>query len=86
MEPWRQLHPQGDVASLRDSLDVGFDAFYEGQDKVIFSDCKLGYLPEFEGPMLAKQFGAPDVENAAWPQELKKRDEARHGGRWSEWT
>ncbi|KAH6693763.1 alkaline-phosphatase-like protein [Plectosphaerella plurivora] len=86
VEPWRQLHPRGDVSSLKDSLSIAFDAFYEGQDKVSFSDCKLGYLPEFEGPMVVNQFEVVGGEDDTWPQELRKRDEARHGGRWSEWT
>lgn len=51
-EPWKQLHPAGNVRSLRDALDHKFDTFYEvEQTKVDFSFCWNGYWPEAEGPM-----------------------------------
>lgn len=53
--PWRVLHPDGDVVSLQDALHSDFDAFYRGQPSVSFSACALGYMPELEGPM------TPDV-------------------------
>lgn len=68
VEPWLQLHPAGDVSSLRDSLRPEFDDFYHGQAKVSFTDCKLGYLPEFEGPMEFNAFGdrAPGESGSSW--------------------
>lgn len=83
VEPWRELHPEGDVTSLSDSLKPQFNGFYQSQAKVSFSECKLGYLPEFEGPMDVKQYGSEGQELAegGWRQgELKRR------GRWSDWT
>ncbi|KAI0018525.1 arylsulfatase precursor [Xylariomycetidae sp. FL0641] len=48
--PWETLHPQGDVASLADAMDVKFDGFYgDRQERVSFSACMDGYLAEFEG-------------------------------------
>ena len=81
VEPWRQLHPEDDVSSLRDSLRAEFDEFYHGQAKVSFTDCKLGYLPEFEGPMEFNKFGdetSSSEEANWWSGELRKR------GCWSE--
>lgn len=50
-EPWRVLHSgSGSVRTLRDALDERFDAFYEGQPKVRFEECALGYVREVEGP------------------------------------
>lgn len=54
--PWRVPHPDGEGQSLADSLDVGFDAFYDDQPKVAFSECALGYFPELEGPQEVLSF------------------------------
>ncbi|KAK7921382.1 hypothetical protein PG985_009404 [Apiospora marii] len=55
--PWAALHPAGDVHSLRDAMAARFDDFYlEQQPRVAFSECKLGYLAEFEGPMRPSVF------------------------------
>ncbi|KAL0930670.1 Arylsulfatase 3 [Colletotrichum truncatum] len=49
--PWRALHPQGNVDTLRDALSPRFDAFYEQQQvKVEYSRCEMGYLIDAEGP------------------------------------
>lgn len=53
IEPWKVLHPQGDVASLSDALTVQFDSFYEEQVKVSFNRCELGYIIDAEGPQAA---------------------------------
>lgn len=56
--PWEALHPAGCVHSLRDAMDPAFDNFYvEQQPRVSFSECKLGYLAEFEGAMQPLIFG-----------------------------
>jgi hypothetical protein len=83
VEPWKQLHPAGDVTTLSDSLQTAFDAFYNGQPKVFFTDCKLGYLPEFEGPMAFDVHDGDDdstQRDRSWVSELRKR------GSWSAWT
>ena len=70
--PWEALHPEGDVHSLRDAMGHEFDDFYvEQQPRVSFSDCKLGYLTEFEGAMQPLIFGDEAGGMAA---------------RWEDWT
>ncbi|KAK7224561.1 hypothetical protein V2G26_012564 [Clonostachys chloroleuca] len=49
-QPWRSLHPQGDVTSLRDALSSRFDSFYEEQARVEFSHCEMGQIISAEGP------------------------------------
>lgn len=56
VEPWKTLHPSGDVANLSDALRVRFDAFYEEQVKVAFSRCELGYIIDAEGPQAGYQY------------------------------
>lgn len=56
VEPWKTLHPAGDVASLSDALSVQFDAFYEEQVKVAFDRCELGYIIDAEGPQAGYQY------------------------------
>jgi arylsulfatase A-like enzyme len=50
-EPWRSLHPDGQVLSLTDAMAERFDGFYEAQIKVQWDHCHNGYVPEAEGPM-----------------------------------
>ncbi|TDZ24828.1 Arylsulfatase [Colletotrichum orbiculare MAFF 240422] len=53
--PWRAMHPQGNVDSLRDALSTRFDSFYEQQQvRVEYSRCELGYLVDAEGPQFEK--------------------------------
>lgn len=56
IEPWKTLHPAGDVTSLSDALRVHFDAFYEEQVKVAFNRCELGYIIDAEGPQAGYQY------------------------------
>lgn len=56
VEPWKVLHPQGDVESLSDALKVRFDAFYEEQTKVSFNRCENGYIIDAEGPQAPYQY------------------------------
>jgi arylsulfatase len=49
-EPWKQHHPDGSVSSLKAALNPKYDAYYAGQPKVAYTECKRGYLLEFEGP------------------------------------
>lgn len=87
-EPWAELHPQGDVNNLIDSLDERFDAFYQEQPKVSFSECRLGYFPEVEGPMDANRFmeSQRDGSNSWFMDELRKRDDLEDRGPWHVWT
>lgn len=85
VEPWRELHPQGDVSSLIDSLRPEFDAFYEAQPKVSFSACALGYLTEYEGPMEVNRFGADRATQGIrnnWQSTFHAQDPSQ----WSLWT
>lgn len=51
-EPWKQVHPDGDVWMLKDALRAEYDHFYEvEQTKVQFNHCDNGYFIEAEGPM-----------------------------------
>lgn len=56
IEPWKVLHPQGDVKSLSDALKVKFDAFYEEQTRVSFNRCENGYIIDVEGPQEPYQY------------------------------
>ncbi|KAM0420921.1 hypothetical protein ACHAPT_011311 [Fusarium lateritium] len=56
VEPWKILHPDGDVASLKDALEDKFDEFYKQQVKVRFDRCEDGYLIDAEGPQVGYQY------------------------------
>lgn len=89
VEPWKELHPAGDVSTLLHSLEPSFDAFYEKQPKVSFTECKLGYFPEFEGPMEFNQYRHDQSPWGGWWGGELKRDaapESRYRGHWSVWT
>ena len=54
VKPWHELHPDGNVSSLKEALDPSFDYFYEKvQVKVQFSRCEQGQLLDAEGPQEA---------------------------------
>lgn len=80
-EPWKILHPDGDVNSLKDALASRFDDFYLEQPKVQFDLCALGYIKEVEGPQEPNIFGAPATDHI----ELK-RQTFEYSGHWSLWT
>ncbi|KAJ5924257.1 hypothetical protein N7466_008444 [Penicillium verhagenii] len=50
IEPWKVLHPQHSIRTMRDALDERYDLFYEAQPRVSFDWCDLGYVIEAEGP------------------------------------
>lgn len=50
VQPWKVLHPTGDVDSLHDALDGKFDDFYAQQESVEFTRCEKGYILESELP------------------------------------
>lgn len=56
IEPWKVLHPRGDVHSLSDALQVRFDSFYRHQAKVSYDRCELGYIIDAEGPQEPYQY------------------------------
>lgn len=50
-QPWKGLHPRGDVKNLRDALRAEYDRFYEDEQKrVEYSRCEAGYIIDAEGP------------------------------------
>ncbi|EJT70274.1 hypothetical protein GGTG_12447 [Gaeumannomyces tritici R3-111a-1] len=70
VRPWEALHPAGDVATLADALDPGFDDFYgKEQTKVAFSRCEAGQILASEGPMF-------ETEGAVY----------RRGTTWDDWV
>ncbi|RFN48540.1 arylsulfatase [Fusarium flagelliforme] len=62
IEPWKVLHPEGGVTSLKDALRGRFDVFYDDQVKVRFDRCEAGYLVEAEGPQVGYEYR----EGLAW--------------------
>ena len=70
--PWRQLHPSGNVQSLKEALNPAYDVFYEKeQTRVEFDFCWNGYWPEAEG-LTFKEAGKAFYE--------------RDGLSWDSWT
>ncbi len=70
VQPWRALHPEGNVDTLRDALSPRFDHFYLNQQrKVEYTRCEQGYIVGSEGPQFERD-------------GLVYRD----GIRWSEWV
>lgn len=65
-QPWRALHPQGNVDNLRDALSPRFDRFYEQEQvKVEYSRCELGYLIDAEGPQFERD-GLAYLRGSRW--------------------
>lgn len=52
--PWKTLHPEGNVQNLEDALNARYDTFYEGQPRVGFERCELGYILSAEGPQFQR--------------------------------
>ncbi|KAI2465237.1 arylsulfatase-like protein [Annulohypoxylon bovei var. microspora] len=51
IDPWRALHPAGNVGSLRDALSPRFDSLYEDESrKIEFDRCEMGFILDAEGP------------------------------------
>lgn len=70
INPWRSLHPGGNVGSLKDALSPRFDTFYETKtEKINFEKCAAGYILDAEGPQ--------------FEQALLELDFQR---KWHEWT
>ncbi|KAG7407117.1 Arylsulfatase [Fusarium oxysporum f. sp. rapae] len=56
IEPWKILHPEGGVTSLKDALQAKFNTFYKEQVKVRFDRCEYGYLIDAEGPQVGYEY------------------------------
>jgi N-acetylglucosamine-6-sulfatase len=68
-DPWLELHPWGDVASLSEAMNPKFDDFYEKQQsKVAFSECELGYLIDAEGPQRGFSYQGPMRAGVHWSE------------------
>ncbi|KAF5597979.1 arylsulfatase [Fusarium pseudoanthophilum] len=53
IKPWKVLHPDGDVNSLKDALNNKYDSFYlqaAEKNSVSFGMCMPGYVVTAEGP------------------------------------
>ncbi|KAI0513279.1 arylsulfatase-like protein [Xylaria bambusicola] len=51
IHPWRELHPAGNVETLKDALSSRFDEFYATEtENIKFDRCEMGYLVDAEGP------------------------------------
>ena len=48
--PWEVLHPGSNIRSLKDAMSPGFDAFYNAQTKLYWTQCEQAYVAESEGP------------------------------------
>jgi N-acetylglucosamine-6-sulfatase len=89
IQPWKVLHPEGDVKSLVDSLKPGFDVFYHEQPKVSFSKCELGYIKESEGPLEPKSYSSDKGSNQD-SEDIQKglgsKESFRYQGQLGWWT
>ena len=56
VNPWKTVHPLGNVRSLKDAMDPKYDDFYASQPQISFSECAMGYFPYLEGPQRAISF------------------------------
>ncbi|KAL7625868.1 hypothetical protein AAE478_005091 [Parahypoxylon ruwenzoriense] len=66
INPWKALHPAGNVGSLRDALSPRFDAFYEDESrKIEFDRCEMGFILDAEGPQF-KSEGMLNVFDPKW--------------------
>ncbi|OAQ60601.1 arylsulfatase [Pochonia chlamydosporia 170] len=51
-EPWQTLFPTGGVTNLADAMNTAYDDFFlTQQHKITFTECGLGYIPEYEGAL-----------------------------------
>lgn len=66
-QPWRSLHPHGDVASLREALSPAFDVFYEQQTRIAFDRCELGQIIDAEGPQFEED-GLVYWQGTSWSE------------------
>ncbi|ORY11737.1 arylsulfatase-like protein [Clohesyomyces aquaticus] len=69
-QPWKALHPAGNVGNLHEALSTRFDHFYEvEQKKVEYTRCEAGYILAAEGPQFER-------DGLVY----------RYGSQWHEWV
>lgn len=87
-DPWKALHPLGDIHTLAEALEERYDAFYEVQPKVSFSSCELGYILDAEGPQHVDVWGDGEElhHHELRSTEQEKYRYARYPGPWHVWT
>ncbi|KAF7523244.1 hypothetical protein G7054_g11829 [Neopestalotiopsis clavispora] len=56
--PWEVLHPRGDVKSLSQALQKKFDALYDRQPQMWFSDCPMAYFAHLENQAPVEVFSS----------------------------
>jgi hypothetical protein len=92
IDPWKVLHPAGDVNSLSMALGAQFDDFYKAQPKVLFTRCEMGYLVESEGPQVASVYSIAAFETERITIDTQRilhsreEDQRFYKGTWSDWT
>lgn len=86
-DPWKVLHPQGDVTDLPSALNTGLDNFYEAQLKVSFSKCELGYIVESEGPQIPFAYEKRASDGETFVQDGSEGQKVlEYRQDWSVWT
>jgi N-acetylglucosamine-6-sulfatase len=92
-DPWKVLHPHGDVDSLSVALKPKYDRFYKAQPKVSFTKCEMGYIAESEGPQMASVYGGATFGSEGTRLGAQRvigcaeeGDQFYRRGRWSDWT
>lgn len=66
-EPWKALHPSGDVHNLRDALHSQYDSFYASLPRVEYDKCERGYIPGSEGAMWDETY-AFGMQHEVWDE------------------
>lgn len=59
VEPWKTLHSDGSVNSLRDALQPENDVRYRSIPAVAFDRCENGYIIDAEGPQGLESYYSP---------------------------
>ena len=83
-KPWKALHPDGDVSTLKGALQHTFDTFYKSQPKVSFTSCELGYMPEAEGPQ--SHIALDSTHRHDLRNQNVREPSFKYEGHWSIWV
>lgn len=62
-QPWRTLHPEGDVNDLKEALAPKYDDFYEVQPKMAFFSCEDAYYLEVENQEPVKSWAETEEDS-----------------------
>jgi N-acetylglucosamine-6-sulfatase len=60
-QPWKVLHPAGNVRNLAEALKPQYDAYYTAEMEaraVSFDSCQWGYIISEEGPQVPLVYGS----------------------------